>query len=94
MRSRSRTEGRLVGRNKAYDKGQVQQVGAKPNDDPGGTGGTNQTKSSLITLAEGLVLKKQHKRKPANHLIGWKRAFSRLYHGPVVMEQDAIRVGR
>jgi len=38
--------------------------------------------------------KKPLNRKPTNHLVGWKRAFSRLYHGPVVMEQDAIKVGR
>ena len=38
--------------------------------------------------------KKPYNRKPTNHLIGWKRAFSRLYHGPVVMEEDAIKVGR
>jgi hypothetical protein len=38
--------------------------------------------------------KKPNNRKPTNHLVGWKRAFSRLYHGPVVLEEDAIRMDR
>ena len=52
------------------------------------------TKSSLVTLAEISAPKKPRQRKQTNHLIGWKRAFNRLYHGPVIVAEDAIRVGR